>query len=379
LLSASAIRLFTGALPKEIGERAASYAGAPGADPVFAWTVATALTEFVSATGRNGVGEEHRTSALMGFLASFMGTYNLLAGMSGNGSSNRMLWHASNKRSSKAAGLGESETGGDFGIAIPAGVDSFRISFFQAKNLYGGRLDLRRPPRSDTSSDWPKMIAAANLRLARWATDGVIDTSEHAAVVPNHQMFKLAAVQKRGNGAKGTASWVHYVVWSATAPVCFSLDSFRQALAPTLRQLRAAAEGARKSVSHVAAMVVEQLSGATLAEEPLKRQDFGRHLVEGAAGPSSGWLELPMTEIVKIVGNFVELGGDWYFLDERGGSRVAELTDAVNREAVARGDVAPLEKAVALSVIARGAGAQPAAGLNASATSTRSAAARTPK
>jgi hypothetical protein len=223
------------------------------------------------------------------------------------------------------------------------------------------------------------MIAAANLRLARWATDGVIDTSEHAPVVPNHQMFKLAAVQKRGNGAKGTASWVHYVVWSASAPVCFSLDSFRQALAPTLRQLRAAAEGARKSVSHVAAMVVEQLSGATLAEEPLKRQDFGRHLVEGATGPSSGWLELPMTEIVKVVGKFVELGGDWYFLDERGGSRAAELTDAVNREAVARGDVAPLEKAVALSVIARGSGAQPAAGLNASATSTRSAAARTPK
>ena len=340
---ATAFAVFTAALPDELRLAVADLNGA-GADTVLAWAIATATRDFVSTTRLEGTNEEHRTSALMGFMATSMGVFSLLARMSNYDGQSRLLWHAANKRSSNVAGQGEDKTCGDFGIAVPMGADGgIRLSFLQAKNRRSaGFIDIRRiaRPKQVAGQGVGRELHEAGERLLQWL-DGADVFEEKAIDALNHQIFKLAAVQFRGNRATGhkaagnRRSWVHYVVWSGVDPVCFTLDS-----------VRAPYRGKTMSSTSFDETLKFGKAFGLIDEASLPTIPFASHLAAATSSEHLGWVDLSMKDAEKIVGRFVALGADWYICEDQTGSGGAELT----RHLVTHGDI---EAPVLLSAASR--------------------------
>ncbi len=309
----TAFEAFTAALDPQLSEEVLSLKHA-GADEVFAYALSTAVRDFLSATQVVGVGEEHRTSALMGFIGTSLGVFNLLARLSGVEGETQLLWHAANRRSSKLAGKGESETGGDFGIAVPwpwPGSGLLRLSFFQAKNRTdNGKIDLRRHARSSSLSEMQEQIAKA--RVLGWLQNGELsDRSE----VQDHQIYKMAVTQELGRVAAQSElgrDWVHYVIWSGGDPVQFSLEQVRSAL--SMAVLR---PGQLNDF-------VGWLGKAHLLAIPQIK--FTEHLASAFTPAHAGWIELPLAQAKDVVGQFVELGADWYTIDTEQGGVAQQLT-----------------------------------------------------
>lgn len=292
-----------------------------GVNEPIAWAIATSIRDFISTTGAASTGEEHRTSALMGFIATAMGVFHRLALMSGQSSEMRLLWHAARKQSSAAHGLGEDKVGGDFGVAVPLPDDRFRISFFQAKNQTSqGELNIGRPPKPDKSDNWPAKAAAANNRLARWAVEDVIEAEDAKAV--DHQMIKLARTQQKGRVAAGgtetpsSRNWVHYIAWSGEQPWCFGLDSCRTNILGNnrLRPLHGHTTEVVKAVTCIKLSDVECYA-------------FADHLARGMCTDAEGWIELSKDDAKAVVGEFAALGADWYIADDTTGRGAKGLTD----------------------------------------------------
>lgn len=297
-------------------------------DEIFAWAIAAAVKDFSFTTRGEWNGEEHRTSAMMGFLGTSMGVFGLLGALSGIETEGRVLWHASNKRSSRHGGRGEAETGVDFGVAMPAPSEgNVRISCFQAKNVEkDGGADLRRPPKVEPSAEGRMAAACADFRLAKWASSAPPPEHEFDATEPNHQMFKMVMLQQAGikwaripSDCKGE-SWVHYVLWRPNGPpIQFSLDSLL--------------ESHQKLTTKSIPLILDKLCKRKLLSTP--HLPFGDHLLNGLTDTHPGWIELPIGEATKLLGHFVELGGDWYVVDYS--DRLAyELTkDLVSRQVLA--------------------------------------------
>src|SRR5476649_2319238 len=72
---------FIDGLPSDVTTGAAKLAKL-GAGPVTGWALAAATRDFVTSTGAAGVGEEHRTSVLMGYLATSLGMFHRLGQIS---------------------------------------------------------------------------------------------------------------------------------------------------------------------------------------------------------------------------------------------------------------------------------------------------------
>ncbi len=342
--------------------RAAALLGL-GGDEVFAWAVATAVLDFVAATGAKFQGEEHRTSALMGFIGMSTGFFHRLGRMSGMPSETRLLWHAAGKHSNAVTGGNEPEKGGDFGIAIPLEAGLVRVSFFQAKNQSSKTtIHLARAPNVATTPAGAGDLDRARNRLAIWGVYEKFDEewsdSKQARQLregtKNYQMLKLAYVQQRGvkaaaaaqasvaaaGGGRSAKDWVHYVVWSETEPVFVSLNSLH-------RSGRIDRAAHANPIGERAREVVGLLSDWKLAD--LSRHSFVDHLVAGISVDPDGWIDLPLAQARVIVGEFAQLGGDWYILDEKGGDGARELTQG--HEDVF--DASPMSSAVATASEAR--------------------------
>ncbi len=309
----TAFDAFTAALDPQLSDEVVSLKHA-GADEVFAYAMSTALRDFMTATSASGVGEEHRTAALMGFIGTSLGVFSLLARLSGVEGETRLLWHAANRRSSKLAGKGESETGGDFGIAVPSpspGSDLVRLSFFQAKNRSdNGRIDLRRQSRGSGLSETEEHNS--NARVLRWLGDG---PPANVSAAHDHQIYKLAVTQEHGRAAAQNdlgRDWVHYVIWSGGDPVQISLEQVRSALARATLQ-----PGPQNAF-------VGWLGKADQLKIP--PVEFTKHLARALTPAHAGWIELPLEQAKNVVGQFVELGADWYTIDTEQGGVAQQLT-----------------------------------------------------
>jgi len=312
--TATAFEAFTAALDPHLGDQVKKLRNA-GADVVFAYSLATALRDFQSATRAAGVGEEHRTSALMGFIGTSLGVFNLLARLSGLEGDTQLLWHAANRRSSQLAGKGESESGGDFGIAIPspsAGPDMVRLCFFQAKNGSDkGKINLRREPSSSALSEIDQHNRHA--RMLHWISSGTNVSVK--SVGHDYQIYKLASTQEQGRAAAHNSlgcDWVHYAIWSSGAPAQFSLEQVRAAL-----ESKTFGNGGTGDFTSWLAKAHE------LGIKPIS---FALHLARAFTAEHVGWIEIPLADAEVVVGRFVELGADWYTIDTEQGGVAQQLT-----------------------------------------------------
>jgi hypothetical protein len=346
---------------------------------VASWGIASAIYQFNQAT--NGTEEEHRTSALMGFIAGAMGHYNLLAAvLKIKQNHTNFHWHAAHKKSSKTR-PGEDKHGGDFGVAVALNESHYRVSFFQAKKAIENKyVDISHGPTKSKelskaktnlikshldnedletaidklrleSENSIKMTSEASKRLHGWLQ--LNELAEFDFSKPNYQLYKIAATERLGNkiyesvGSK-EVPWCHYVIWSSREPVCFSIQSLRSWVMENIDKPSATsnegksndAENGQSDEKIPKAELVKRIKGIQFLYPDeddgtsLKTNSFSHHLAHGIAPAENkeetdGWITIQKSEFESIIGELKDTGTIWYIATGNNSKPRLELSDEI--------------------------------------------------
>lgn len=286
--------------------------------PPAAWGIATAIVDFTRICKISDAGEEHRTSSLMGYIGSSMGTFYRLASLDDpTVCSDRFSWYASRKRS-KGDTPGEANHGIDFGVAVYRGKDTLRVCLLQAK--------LATPKHTIgietkvTSNSKPKIAAkAARNRLHKWADLGEKPDAftKVRANVMDYQIYKMASIQEyiRDNFAfpkQKRHQFTHYVFWNDGEPTCISLDLVKEKHLTAYNNWLANGEkGAKPSITNLiypAKDAPQSINGSMMLSA------FSELLAKGLAEKTEdGWIEVVISPLTGSLLDFTSLSDIWYF------------------------------------------------------------------
>lgn len=299
--------------------------------------VAHGLIDFTRATTQTSMGEEHRTSAVVGFIAAHLSWYNLLAEMSEAPRALNCQWGSFKKSE-------ETQNGSDFGVAIEIGpVDGrdghfYNLSFFQAKNG-----STTKQPESDAEdgegfdinqphTDYAKTPREADKRLAAWLGIGNPSTPweswlgapsqkmQSPDIKHNHQVVKLAVANaylaqlnnqslpqaQQGNASLQQPSYVHYVVWR---------NYERPAQVVSLKTVKSLL--AQRKLPDLT--VKSGIKDPTLHPDPQYVEAFGDFLRSGQNAGAAGWALIEKQDVIDLVKNWPTIGTHWMIVETRKG------------------------------------------------------------
>lgn len=299
--------------------------------------VAHGLEDFTRATTQTSMGEEHRTSAVVGFIAAHLSWYNLLAEMSKAPRALNCQWGSFKKSE-------ETQNGSDFGVAIEIGPIEgrkghfYNLSFFQAKN--GSTTKQPVNDENDTEgldidrvyADYAQTKSDADGRLEGWLGIGKRSTQwenllknpsramRSKEIENNHQVVKLAVANaylaqlnnlplpqaQQGNASEQEPSYVHYVVWR---------NYERPAQVVSLKTVRSLL--AQRKQPNLT--VKSGIKNPTLHPDPQCVETFGDFLRSGQNANAVGWALIEKQDVIDLVENWPTIGTRWMIVETREG------------------------------------------------------------
>lgn len=355
---------------------------------LFTAAVHHAIADFTDSTGQDFNGEEHRTSAFMGYLGSCIGWYNLFSYLS-NEEQLSIKWNTQ-RRSGTPNNPGEDSTGADFGVAIELADGFYNVAMFQAKNgsLRCGKptFDINRPPAgyakappkkdaqteggatlvapplaetdSQTDEDTKKIVSAeghaANERLLSWISGKDIEPVERLGKKiksPNerakdaepeqidHQVIKMAQQNNFAFSSCGVISplekepnWMHYVIWrnkdeGGGAPAVVGLDEVREKMGNKWESSKPEDRNnwlTSSGILNGLARLEYKVPGAS-------SPGFAEFLISGLNEAAPGWLRVTEEQLKSIVKDFTDLGVNWSVAGRGSGSLICTVVASASK------------------------------------------------
>lgn len=305
--------------------RLARIDGFPKEANYFSCGVFHGLEEFAAATATLGTGEEHRTAAAMGFIASHLSWYQLLAHIAGEQSRLDCCWGVVSKTD-------ESTSGVDFGIAVDIGEGLYNVCCCQAKNAVSGgathavQLDIDQMPGTLKRDDADQARTEAHRAVSTWL-NGELPECSGESIKQNHQIVKMAHLARDLKTRSGSApgqpgadpeTAVHYVIWREKGGAACTVS-----LADAKQQLQQI-QSSLGRLTFTKSGMAEASSKLTL---PSTRA-FAQLIDSGQTSGAAGWMAVRHESMEGLVSDWVALGISWLLVDQGSGSLSAMLVKA---------------------------------------------------
>lgn len=297
------------------------------ADPdYFTCGIYHALSSLERLTAEPAAGEEHRTSAAMGFVASQLSWYGIFAKLAEQPPGVVCRWGTFSK-------IEESFNGSDFGIAIQVNALGgeegmfYNVSFFQSKNDQNKGTAVDVSPRIDidqVGSDHKNNKQQAAAKFENWVaaksllrSRTKVGTDINGANL-NHQIVKMAITEaslarqhvdlnKENKDPSAADSFAHYVIWpnQEMPTTVVSIESVRKILHDRHR----AKKPSLTPAGHIANSVLKLDATQTFAE----------FISSGKIAGSPGWALVNANNVEELIKDWSAISESWMIGDSTGG------------------------------------------------------------